>query len=275
LVWTNPVNPAFTGVTVRRAVGATAPANPAAGVAVPVPATPTTVSFTDTGLTAGTTYSYAVFAHDGVPVNSVAATVTETTTTPAGAVPIAALSINNSTGATAKASLNGFLAKFDLTGTQASVGETINTASLDYGDGTTPADFTGDDPSQWSADHEYATVGGKTATLKVTDSGGGIATTVVTVTVFDQPSATISGPATAQTDAIVTFNLAGVTPPGTAFTDWEISVDGIQVAFSDVGAPPATFPWHFDVADTYHVTLSVFNDADGDATSVPITLTVN
>jgi hypothetical protein len=76
-------------------------------------------------------------------------------------------------------------------------------------------------------------------------------------------------------DAFVTFNLAAVTPPGTVFTDWDLSVDGIQVAFSGVGAPPATFDWQFDVAGTYVVTLSVFNDADGDATSEPITVVVN
>ncbi len=41
-----------------------------------------------------------------------------------------------------------------------------------------------------------------------------------------------------------------------------------------MGAPPATFVWHFDVPGTYVVTLSVFNDADGDAISTPITVVV-
>ena len=38
-------------------------------------------SFTDTGLTAGTQYSYALFAHDAVPNYATAASKTATTTT--------------------------------------------------------------------------------------------------------------------------------------------------------------------------------------------------
>ena len=273
LGWTNPTNAGFTGVTIRRSVGAVPPADPTAGASVPVPLSTSAVSFTDTGLTAGTRYSYAVFARDATPHFSIATTVTETTDTPPGAPPAAVLSINNSTGATAKASVNGFLARVDLSGTHPGAGQTFTQVSLRYGDGTT-AQFTGDDPSLWDADHEYLSTGVKTATLTVTDSGGGTVTTVVTVTVFPQPTASITGPATAAVNAVTTFDLTTATPSGTTFTSWDLSVDGIQIAFSGVGAPPATFDWQFDTAGTYTVTLSVFNDADGDATSTPITVVV-
>jgi hypothetical protein len=274
LAWTNPTNAGFTGVTIRRSTGAVPPADPTAGVSVAVPLSTTASTFTDTGLTAGTRYSYAVFARDAVPHFSIATTVTETTKTPTGAPPVAALSINNSTGATAKASLNGFLARVDLTGTRPSAGHSFTQVSLRYGDGTT-TQFTGDDPSLWDADHEYLSTGVKTATLTVTDSGGGTATTVVTVTVFDQPTVSITGPATSAVKAVATFALTAATPGGTTFTSWDVSVDGLQIAFSGVGAPPATFDWQFDTAGTYTVTFSVFNDADGDATSTPITVVVH
>jgi hypothetical protein len=45
----------------------------------------TTQAFTDTGLVAGTQYSYAVFAHDGVPNYSAAASVSITTGVPTAA----------------------------------------------------------------------------------------------------------------------------------------------------------------------------------------------
>ena len=78
LAWTNPADADFTGVTIRRAAGATAPATASSGTAVTDTAKAAT-SFTDTGLTAGTQYSYAAFAHDVVPHHAIAASVTATT----------------------------------------------------------------------------------------------------------------------------------------------------------------------------------------------------
>ncbi len=80
LSWTNPTAASLTGVMIRRAAGATAPASATSGTLV-TDATKPATSFTDTGLTPGTQYSYALFAHDGTPVFAAAATVTVTTTT--------------------------------------------------------------------------------------------------------------------------------------------------------------------------------------------------
>ncbi|MHA3704326.1 fibronectin type III domain-containing protein [Jatrophihabitans sp. YIM 134969] len=61
LTWTNPSDADFAGVIVRRAVGPNPPTSPTAGTAVADTAAST---FVDTGVTSGTTYSYALFAHD-------------------------------------------------------------------------------------------------------------------------------------------------------------------------------------------------------------------
>ena len=66
---------------IRRAVGPTPPATPTAGTLVVDKAAPGT-THTDTGLSAGTQYSYALFAHDGVPNYATSATVSGGTDTP-------------------------------------------------------------------------------------------------------------------------------------------------------------------------------------------------
>jgi PKD domain/Fibronectin type III domain len=72
LSWTNPTDVDLTGAVIRRAPGDTAPATVTDGTAVTDLAVPAT-SFTDTGLSPDTAYSYAVFAHDATP-NYAAAT---------------------------------------------------------------------------------------------------------------------------------------------------------------------------------------------------------
>ena len=79
LTWTNPSDASFTGVMIRRALGATPPATPFDGELVTDAAAPAT-TYTDTGLTPVTQYSYALFAHNGAPDFAAAATVTSTTT---------------------------------------------------------------------------------------------------------------------------------------------------------------------------------------------------
>ena len=84
LRWTNPSDADFTGVTIRRAPGAVAPNSPTAGTAVAEATKPGT-SFDDTNVTAGQTYSYALFAHDETPNYAPAATTTATVVATAGA----------------------------------------------------------------------------------------------------------------------------------------------------------------------------------------------
>ncbi|SDI91049.1 IPT/TIG domain-containing protein [Frankineae bacterium MT45] len=79
LTWTNPTDADFTGVMIRRAAGSTPPATATAGTLVKNTSAPLT-SYTDTGLAGSTTYSYALFAHDGIPNYAAAATVKVTTT---------------------------------------------------------------------------------------------------------------------------------------------------------------------------------------------------
>ena len=78
LSWTNPVDTDFTGVMIRRAQGTTAPASPTAGTLV-VDTAKSATSYTNGGLAAGTTYSYALFAHDAVPNYSASATLSAST----------------------------------------------------------------------------------------------------------------------------------------------------------------------------------------------------
>src|SRR5665648_471769 len=78
LSWTNPTAASFTGVMIRRALGNIPPTSPTAGALVVDAAKPAT-TYTNTGLTAGTQYSYALFAHNATPAYASAATVTSTT----------------------------------------------------------------------------------------------------------------------------------------------------------------------------------------------------
>jgi hypothetical protein len=75
LSWANPGAADFTGVMIRRSVGSTPPSTPTAGTLVADTAKPVK-TFVDTGLTTGTTYSYALFAHDAVPNYAASANVT-------------------------------------------------------------------------------------------------------------------------------------------------------------------------------------------------------
>ena len=63
LSWSNPADADLAAVIVRRAQGSVPPGTPGAGTAVTLP-TPTATSVTDSGLTADTDYSYAVFTRD-------------------------------------------------------------------------------------------------------------------------------------------------------------------------------------------------------------------
>jgi hypothetical protein len=79
LSWNNPAEPSLSAVMIRRAVGATPPTSATAGTLVTDAAKPAE-SFTDTSVTSGTQYSYALFAHDATLLFATAGTVTTTTT---------------------------------------------------------------------------------------------------------------------------------------------------------------------------------------------------
>lgn len=76
LHWSNPIDTDIAGVEIRRANGAVAPATVDDGVLV---AYASGTTYTNTGLTAATQYSYAVFASDHAGNYSVAASHTATT----------------------------------------------------------------------------------------------------------------------------------------------------------------------------------------------------
>ena len=79
LGWVNPGDGDFAGVMIRRAVGSTPPSSPSSGALVSDTGAAVT-SLVDSGLAAGTTYSYALFARDEVPNYAAAATGQGTTT---------------------------------------------------------------------------------------------------------------------------------------------------------------------------------------------------
>ncbi|MBG6217524.1 hypothetical protein IWX75_001982 [Arthrobacter sp. CAN_A6] len=86
LSWSNPATSLYKGVMVRRNNGTVAPKSVTEGRIVTNAWAPRT-TVTNTGLPAGTTYSYALFATDGQGNYAPAATVTVTTTADPNAVP--------------------------------------------------------------------------------------------------------------------------------------------------------------------------------------------
>ena len=262
--WANPTTADFTGVRIRRAIGAVAPASPTAGVQVADTAK-ATKSFADTGLTPGQTYSYAVFAHDGAGNYAAAGKASATLKS----VPTPVLKVG-ALGLAAPDVTVHALSNFDARGSQVAPGRTLTSAVLDFGD-LSHKNFSGS-PSGWHEEHSYSSGGLKTVTLTVTDNLGQHATTTVAVTVVAAVTATISnGPAAAGQP--VTFTVTKTTPGGTAFTDYDVSWNGGATFVFGNGAPPGTLTHTFAAAGTYKVVFDAYNDADGFARST-ITVTV-
>ncbi len=97
--WVNPGDGDFQGVMIRRAVGPTPPATPTSGTAV-ADKGPGATNHVDTGLAAGTMYSYSLFAYDEVPNHAAAATGQGTTTGPPDTTPpgpVTSVTVNGAT----------------------------------------------------------------------------------------------------------------------------------------------------------------------------------
>ena len=268
LAWTNPGDHNFIGVTIRRAVGATAPATPADGTAVAEIESPEG-TVTDAGLSAATQYSYAVFAHDGNGNHARAANVTVTTADATNTgPPTAALAINQSTGATTSLTVGDTFA-FDASRSVAADGAIPVSATLDYGDGSPLEVFGSADTSTWYSSHSYTSTGLKTVTLTVTDSAGNVDSSVVSVTVFDQPTASIGSTGNpAQVGVPFTFDLDAVTPPDTTVTSYQLIFSGAENFFDgDTTAPPATLSETFTEAGSYTVEFRFTNDAGADVSA--------
>jgi PKD domain-containing protein len=264
LTWTNPTDADFAGVMIRRLQGATPPATPSQGTLVTTTDKFAT-SFSDQGLKGGTTYSYALFAVDGVNNKSVGVTRTAVS----GAATTAVLTINGSSGPNANDTVNVSQAYDVSTGTHAGRTLAMVSGTLDYGDGTTPEEFVGD-PSTWApAGHQYATTGTFTASLTVVDSASASVTTTVHVHVVESPTATVTvdPQSVLEKNKPVTFHSSGITPTGTTFTDFDYFSGAGDNFVQGTGGPPASFQITFAVPGTYTVTVEGFNDAGGVATA--------
>jgi PKD repeat protein len=274
LGWTNPGDVDFAGVTIRRLVGDVAPATITEGTSVAVPASPTSTSFTDTGLSAVTQYSYAIFARDRAGNSAAAVKVVGWTAEHPPGPTAAVLSISPHNGAaTTKLTVDGSF-EFDASLSYPSPGQTLSTATLDYGDGTAAEALTGDSWS-WVGSHAYHATGPKVVTLTVTDSAGVTVSDVVGVTVYGAPTAKIVATRPAQVDVPVTFDLTWSTPAGTSLTDYGLTVTGNSgtKAYDGAAPVPATKEVTFTRPGTHEVQFSVSNDAGG--TSVVDLVPVN
>src|SRR6185503_18382014 len=225
-------------------------ASASTGDPVAVPASETATSFTDTGLTVGTVYSYAVFAHDATGNLAAGVNVTVTVTV----APTAVLLVTS----------DGEFFDFDASGSIAAGVKTLSTGTLDYGDGSALEMLS--DEFGWFGSHMYDTAGLKTVTLTVTDSAGVSATTVKTVTVAVIPGAptaeiTIAGNPTGsvQVGSPVAFTLASTTV--TAITSWTVAEEAFGTYGADNGTPPATVTHTFSAPGQYTVTFDFNNEA--------------
>ena len=184
----------------------------------------------------------------------------------------AVLAVTNSSVAVTSAATGSTLF-FDPSASLAGpAGTALQSASLDYGDGTTPEAFTGD-PTAWFSFHSYATAGDKTVTLTVTDSAGKTATVVVTIHVFDVPTAAITATGQAQAGVPFTFTLDATTPAGTTWKNWTVSGGGLLDGGWGAGPPP-TYTTTFADPGTYTITFTVSNNTGGEALST-LDITVN
>ena len=249
LAWTNPTDTDFAGVTIRREDGATPPLSVSDGMAI-ADLSSAASTFTDATVSGGIRYSYAVFAHDGIPNAAAAATLTVTAHNPpsaqlAGPARLTVDQQNRSTRVVqAPTTASRWCRPFLIS---APVRRRF---------------FTGA-PATWQAAHTYQDVGADVATLTVTDSGNLTATIAVPVTVFAAPTASIAPNRPPQVGIPTTFEATVSTPPGTAFTHSQISYDNGATFESFEGSEWPTLTHTFVKEETLTVVFKAWNDADG------------
>lgn len=232
-----------------RAITVTAPSAPVASTA-PVPTTEASSTSTPAPPIASATSTPAP---------------TETSTTPAASRPVARLRVNEYLSATVKVTVNHWVG-FDAGDSSPSVGRTLVSGWLDFGDGSPskplPYYDEEEDYYSWWTSHTYTTPGAKTATLTVTDSGGLTASTAVTVLIYEEPTLTVTG-TRATAGVPLTFGLGPWTPAGTSFTGYDVYFSDDSSYIWGDGPPPASLTHTFVTPGNYRVSIYAWNDAGG------------
>jgi chitodextrinase len=272
LAWTNPTDDAFAGVVIRRAEGSTPPTSPTDGTDVGDVASPDD-SLTDTGVVAGTTYSYAVFAHDDAQ-HVAAAAFTTVTTRGNGVNAVLAVNPLPSVHTGDRVTVDTPVA-FDGSQSLPAVGTDLVGWQIDYGDHITDS-FNGPLSSVdvLNTTHTFTTAGPQTVTLTVTDSAGNTDSATLTVDVFDAPQVSLSTPSSSPAPGAVPFDVTAETPPGTAMTSYRMEVTGDDTFFlNGDSAPPPSQDLTF-ASGSYTVVLTVTNNAGGTAVSGPVAVEV-
>ena len=272
LAWTNPTDDAFAGVVIRRADGATPPASATDGTAVADLAS-SDDSVTDTGLVAGTTYSYAVFAHDGA--SQVAAAAFTTVTTRGNGVS-AVLAVNPlpSVHTGDRVTLDTPVA-FDGSESLPAVGTDLVAWQINYGDHITDS-FNGplSRVDVLNTKHTFTDPGRHTVTLTVTDSNHNTASTTLTVDVFDAPQVSLDMSDDSPEAGVVPFHVKAETPRDTMITSYRWEVAGDDSFFLDGDSAPSASQDITFGSGSYTVVLTVTNDAGGSAASDPVDVEV-
>jgi PKD repeat protein len=273
LAWVNPTDGAFAGVIVRRADGTTPPASASDGTAVGSDLLSPDDSVSDSGLAADTTYSYAVFAHDGA--QHVAAALTATVTTRGnGLSPVLSVNPLPSVHTGDRVTVDTPVA-FDGSDSLPAVGADVVAWEISYGDHI--ADSLNGPPSPvdiMNTTHTYTETGPHTATLTMTDSDGNTASTTLTVEVFDPPTVSISTAGRSPEAGSVPFAIDAATPADTVITSYRMEVTGDDTFHLDGDSTPPSSQ-DLDLASgRYRVVLTVTNDAGGAAVSDPVDVEV-